>query len=64
MHATSESEAKAAPSKKTASEAHELRKLIVKLRWIGMESEAENIRHRLAEIAPQACAFGEPRETD
>ena len=64
MHASLESEARAAGPTKSVSEAHELRKLIIKLRWIGMESEAENLSHRLAEIAPQACAFGEPRETD
>ncbi len=38
----------------------ELKKLILKLRWIGLEDEAA----RLASLAPGDCAGLWPRETD
>ena len=42
----------------------ELRSLIVKLRWIGQEDEAEGLSSRLARIAPQETASLWPREID
>lgn len=42
--------------------AHELKMLIVKLRWVGMESEADQLCRDLAELAPDevvACLAGE-----
>jgi hypothetical protein len=42
----------------------ELRSLIIKLRWIGQEDEAEGLASRLARIAPQEAANLWPRETD
>ena len=42
-------------------DAEEARKLVLKLRWIGMEEEAR----RLSETLDSgACPFVEPRETD
>jgi len=39
-------------------------KLIAKLRWIGLESEAERLSILLAQIAPGECRAIGPRETD
>ncbi len=39
-------------------------KLIAKLRWIGMEQEAEQLSILLARVAPQECRSIGPRETD
>ena len=43
---------------------NELIKLIRKLRWIGMEGEAERLAVTLAESARTDSVIGEPRETD
>lgn len=47
----------------TAKESMELRKLILKLRWIGLEEEAQELSSRLAELSPQTTLIGE-FETD
>jgi hypothetical protein len=39
-------------------------KLIRKLRWVGMESEAERLRSVLAGMPRQDSVVAEPRETD
>ena len=38
-----------------------LKKLILKLRWAGLDQDAENLCHKLA---PQYCVPPEPAETD
>jgi hypothetical protein len=48
----------------TASMPEEMRKLILKLRWIGLDEEAERLSATLARIAPSACSFMGPRDTD
>ena len=45
-------------------EPREIRKLILKLRWIGMDGEADRLCHMLARVAPSDCAPMDPRETD
>jgi hypothetical protein len=47
-----------------ASKPAEIRKLILKLRWIGMEEEAERLSRSLAEFATAECQVLGPRETD
>jgi hypothetical protein len=47
-----------------ASMPEEMRKLILKLRWIGLDEEAERLSATLARIAPSACSFMGPRDTD
>lgn len=42
----------------------ELRKLVLKLRWIGMESEAEILCDHLARTAPADCVLIAPCDTD
>jgi hypothetical protein len=42
----------------------DLRKLILKLRWIGQESEAEALCSRLAKLDPQEIALDLPAHTD
>ncbi len=42
----------------------EFKKLILKLRWIGLEDEAICLHARLARLAPGECAALWPRETD
>jgi len=42
----------------------ELRKLVLKLRWIGMESEADMLSDHLARTAPADCVLVAPCETD
>jgi hypothetical protein len=42
----------------------ELRALIIKLRWIGQEEEAEGLACRLSDAAPQEAAILWARETD
>ena len=51
------------PEQKTAAE---LIKRIRKLRWIGMEDEADRVRIELASfgIAPDDSVIAVPRETD
>jgi hypothetical protein len=46
------------------AETDELRKLVLKLRWIGMESEAEILSNHLAKTAPADCVFVAPCDTD
>ena len=48
----------------TASEPGEMRKLILKLRWIGMEEEADRLSESLARLAPADCPVMGPRDTD
>ena len=43
---------------------HAISTLIAKLRWIGMEKEAERLSIVLARVAPQECRIIGPRETD
>jgi hypothetical protein len=45
-------------------EPHAIAKLIAKLRWIGMEAEAERLSLLLARIAPGECRAIGPHETD
>ena len=42
----------------------EVRKLVLKLRWMGMEDEAIKLGEELAEAAPMECPLIEPRDTD
>ncbi len=42
----------------------EIKKLILKLRWIGMEEEAERLSATLAELATDECPVMGPRDTD
>jgi hypothetical protein len=51
-------------SKERESDAVEIRKLILKLRWIGHESEAERLCAVLATKEPTQVLPGEPMHTD
>ena len=42
----------------------DLKQLIVKLRWIGLEGDAHRIRRLLDRIAPGECAALWPVDTD
>jgi hypothetical protein len=42
----------------------DLKHLIIKLRWIGMEAEAQRLHRLLDRIAPGECAALWPRDTD
>ena len=46
------------------SRAADLRNLIVKLRWIGLEDDALRLHHRLKAIAPEECADLWVHDTD
>jgi hypothetical protein len=39
-------------------------KRIRKLRWIGMEQEAERLRMALGHVTPGDCVLADPRDTD
>ena len=41
-----------------------LKRLLVKLRWAGMEKDAEDLRHKLENISPEDCIAVGPAETD
>ncbi len=41
-----------------------LKGLIAKLRWAGMDQDAEKLCHELGDRAPAACVPQGPRETD
>jgi hypothetical protein len=41
-----------------------LKSLIQKLRWAGLDEDAEELCHQLENIAPHACVPPGPRETD
>ena len=43
---------------------NEMIKLIRKLRWIGMESEARRLEFTLSGTPPADCVGAEPRETN
>ena len=43
---------------------NELRRRILKLRWIGMEDEALELSEKLADAAPLESPLIEPLETD
>lgn len=45
-------------------EVDELKHLIHKLRWMGLEQEAETACARLSRISPAATLLKVPRETD
>lgn len=45
-------------------EPSEIKLLILKMRWVGMEDEAERLGHILASIAPAERAPIGPLETD
>jgi len=45
-------------------EVDELKHLIHKLRWMGLEQEAETACARLSRISPSATFLAEPHETD
>ena len=47
-----------------SSNSDQMHKLILKLRWIGMDDEAEELSARLAETDPDDHPIMEPRETD
>ena len=51
----------ASPERLTPSE---LKRMIVKLRWIGMEWEAERLGTLLGEAGHAASVLATPRETD
>jgi hypothetical protein len=42
----------------------DLRKVMLKLRWIGLEEEAETLFRRLRVVAPGQCVAMEPPDTD
>ena len=44
--------------------ATEFSKLIVKLRWIGCEEQADVLEHYLMTVAPRDFAFTPPPDTD
>lgn len=58
------SEATAVIGPAVAAKPAEMRKLILKLRWIGLDDEAERLSESLAEFAPVDCPIMGPRETD
>jgi hypothetical protein len=41
-----------------------LKGLIAKLRWAGMDQDAEKLCHELGDLAPAACVPQGPLETD
>ena len=43
---------------------HDLVKRILKLRWIGMDVEAEQIQVALRGVEPKVTLLAEPRDTD
>ena len=45
-------------------EIDELKHLIHKLRWMGMDREAESACARLSRLAPAATAYTGPHDTD
>jgi hypothetical protein len=45
-------------------EVDELKHLIHKLRWMGLEQEAETACARLSRISPAATIFAVPHDTD
>jgi hypothetical protein len=45
-------------------EVDELKHLIHKLRWMGLEQEAETACARLSRISPAATIFASPHDTD
>ena len=47
-----------------SKEIDQLKELIVKLRWLGMEDEAQRVCLRLSRIAPTAKVLNEPLDTD
>lgn len=46
------------------SRVRDMKMLIVKLRWIGLENEAAQLQGRLRTIAPEECAGLWTHETD
>ena len=42
----------------------ELVKRIRKLRWIGMEEDAERLQIALSRLPSEECVFAEPHDTD
>lgn len=42
----------------------DLRSLVLKLRWIGLDTEAESLGEELVEMVPAICPLIGPRETD
>jgi hypothetical protein len=41
-----------------------MRRLIVKLRWMGLDLEADRICHQLENLSPQDCVQFTPEATD
>ena len=52
---------KAAPQTRNV---RDIKKMIVKLRWIGMEDEAELMSAELLRVAPAECLLLGPLDTD
>jgi len=42
----------------------DIRKIMLKLRWIGLEDEAETLHQRLKMVGPGQCVAMEPPDTD
>jgi hypothetical protein len=42
----------------------DIRMIMLKLRWIGLEDEAEILHQRLKTLAPGQCVAMEPPDTD
>jgi hypothetical protein len=42
----------------------DIRKIMLKLRWIGLEDEAETLHRHLRVVAPGQCVAMEPPDTD
>jgi hypothetical protein len=64
MNSAAKRKRDAAPDQGCAHEADELKKLISKLRWIGMDQEAETMCARLSRISPQDISLVGPLDTD
>ncbi len=45
-------------------DSHDLVKRILKLRWIGMDVDAEQIQVALRGVEPRVTLLAEPRDTD
>jgi hypothetical protein len=52
------------PDMSARQQANEFIKLIRKLRWMGMEEEAERVETALAGISPAGSVLAAPHDTD
>lgn len=59
-----ERQQKSVPPTDTAKDTEGLKELIAKLRWAGMDSDADRLCHELEARAPADCLVPGPLETD